>query len=149
MGEDMSDDKLQQSRAPVGEDVEAPSNERLQELVKPIWRKAKPSRLAQSIRSSLSVEFDDPQYASWVSDFMPDYVWDLVDIAAQRGIDTAIAAMPPPAEREALRIAREIIGALDRRVASTGSSLGRVYLQSAIDQLRTAIGSTADRTGGC
>lgn len=65
----------------------APSNEELETLIKPIWLKVKPSREAQAIRASLSVEFDDPQYQQWVSDAIPDYVWNLVDIAAQRGKD--------------------------------------------------------------
>jgi hypothetical protein len=63
-----------------------PTKEELEALIKPIWLKAKPSREAQAIRAALSVEFDDPKFPQWASDAIPDYVWDLVDIAAQRGI---------------------------------------------------------------
>jgi hypothetical protein len=64
------------------------TDEEFAALIKPIWLKVKPSRQAQVIRSELSVEFDDPRIKyQWASDFIPDYVWDLVDIAAQRGID--------------------------------------------------------------
>jgi hypothetical protein len=66
-----------------------PTNEELEKLIKPIWLKVQPSHEAQRIRSSLSVEFDAHQYPDWVSSYIPDYVWDLVDIAAQRGIDLA------------------------------------------------------------
>lgn len=72
-----------------------PTNEELEALIKPIWLKAKPSRDAQAIRAALSVEFDDPKFSQWPSDTIPDYVWDLVDIAAQRGI-----ALTEPRRRE-------------------------------------------------
>lgn len=64
-----------------------PTDEEIAAMVKTIWLKVKPSVEAQRIRAALSVEFDSPHYKHWVSDFLPDYVWDLVDIAAQRGID--------------------------------------------------------------
>ncbi len=73
----------------------APTDEDLSALIKPVWLEVKPDRAAQAIRSSLSVAFDDPRWKQWVSDFIPHYVWDLVDIAAQRGINTATA--PPGA----------------------------------------------------
>jgi hypothetical protein len=64
--------------------AEPPTDEELRALIKPVWLAAKPSREAQGIRAALSCDFDDPRYESWVSDFIPDYVWDLVDIAAER-----------------------------------------------------------------
>jgi hypothetical protein len=65
-----------------------PSDDDLAALIKPLWFKVKPSRQAQKIRAVLSTEFDDSRYEQWASSFIPDYVWDLVDIAAQRGLET-------------------------------------------------------------
>lgn len=64
-----------------------PTDEELGALIKPLWNATKPSREAQSIRAALSCDFDDGRYPQWVSDYIPEYVWDLVDIAAQRGLD--------------------------------------------------------------
>lgn len=64
-----------------------PTDDELQALIKPVWLATRPGRKAQNIRGRLSNDFDDPKYDQWVSDFIPDYVWDLVDIAAQRGLD--------------------------------------------------------------
>lgn len=64
-----------------------PTDEELSALIKPLWIKAKPSFEAQSIRAAISTDFDDPRFYQWASDFIPDYVWDLVDIAVQYGID--------------------------------------------------------------
>lgn len=66
-----------------------PTDEEFSALIKPVWLSAKPSLEAQSIRATLSNDFDDGRYPTWVSDYVPSYVWDLVDIAAQRGIDAA------------------------------------------------------------
>lgn len=63
------------------------SDDELQALIKPVWVAARPSRDAQAIRGVLSNAFDDPRLPQWASDQIPDYVWDLVDIAAQRGIE--------------------------------------------------------------
>jgi hypothetical protein len=68
------------------------SDDELEALIKPVWLAAKPSREAQSIRGTLSNAFDDPRCPSWASDQIPDYVWDLVDIAAQRGIELGTKA---------------------------------------------------------
>ena len=67
--------------------ITPPTDDELSTLIKPLWKAAKPSREAQSIRSRLSCDFDDGRYPQWISDYIPDYVWDLVDIAAQRGLD--------------------------------------------------------------
>jgi len=64
-----------------------PTDEHMAALIKPIWLKVQPSREAQGIRAALSCEFDDPHYKEWISEYIPDYVWDLIDIAAQRGIN--------------------------------------------------------------
>lgn len=53
------------------------SEDDLAEIVRPMWLAAKPSVQAQTIRAQLV----------WPLDDVPDYVWDLVDIAAQRGIE--------------------------------------------------------------
>lgn len=63
-----------------------PSDDDLAAAIKPIWLKVKPSHEAQKIRSALSVEFDDKGLKQWMSDFIPEYVWDLIEIAAERGI---------------------------------------------------------------
>jgi hypothetical protein len=67
--------------------TEAPTDEQFEELLQPLWLAGRPSREAQNIRSKLSTDFDLPGLKQWASDFMPDYIWLLVDIAAQRGID--------------------------------------------------------------
>ena len=51
----------------------------IEAALKPIRKAVKPSEQAQRIRAQLSMEF--------ASDNVPDYVWDLVDIAAQRGLE--------------------------------------------------------------
>lgn len=65
----------------------APTEDELEVLIKPLWLAARPSREAQAIRATLSNAFDDPRLPSWASDYIPEYVWILVDIAAQRGIE--------------------------------------------------------------
>lgn len=80
--------------------LDSPTDEELAALIKPIWLKTTPTREAQAIRSRLGVEFDDPRWKDqWVSDFIPDYVWDLVDIAAQRGIEEGRRLVSPRKER--------------------------------------------------
>lgn len=65
----------------------APTEEELEALIKPLWLATKPSREAQCIRATLSNAVDDARFPQWALDYVPDYVWDLIDIAAQRGID--------------------------------------------------------------
>jgi hypothetical protein len=67
--------------------MNALSDDEMGLLIRPVWLLARPSREAQAIRGVLSNAFDDPRLAGWASDQIPDYVWDLVDIAAQRGIE--------------------------------------------------------------
>ena len=63
--------------------------EELQTEIRRLWKEVKPSALAQQIRARLSVSFDsDKSKDQWLGDHMPDYVWDLIDIAAQWGIDS-------------------------------------------------------------
>lgn len=73
--------------------MEKPTDEQLEALIKPLWLEAKPSKEAQLIRSELSVAIDDPRFAQWPLDYTPDYVWDLVDIAAQKGIEAGKKAV--------------------------------------------------------
>jgi hypothetical protein len=73
----------------VSDGLTGPTDEELVALIKPYWIKARPSETAQSIRARLSTEIDDGKYPQWALDYVPDYVWDLVDIAAQRGMDAA------------------------------------------------------------
>jgi hypothetical protein len=68
------------------------SDKELQTLIKPLWLGARPTVQAQSIRAELSNAFDDPRCQTWASDQIPDYVWDLIDIAAQRGIELGAKA---------------------------------------------------------
>ena len=56
------------------------SDNELEALIKPVWLAAKPSREAQGIRATLCHDIDE-------LDLVPDYIWSLLDIAAQRGID--------------------------------------------------------------
>lgn len=64
-----------------------PSDDELEAAIKSLWLATKPGQAAQKIRAEISVAVDDPRYQQWLLDFVPDYVWSLVDIAAQRGID--------------------------------------------------------------
>ena len=60
----------------------------LEAKINKLWKKVKPSTDAQIIRARLSVSFDSKKAKdSWLSDHAPDYVWDLIDIAAQWGIE--------------------------------------------------------------
>jgi hypothetical protein len=72
---------------PWEETNSAPMDDGLQALIKPLWKTVKPSHDAQMIKSKLSVAVDDDRFKQWALDFAPDYVWDLVDIAAQWGIE--------------------------------------------------------------
>lgn len=65
-----------------------PTDEDLAELIKLVWLAAKPGPVAQGIRATLSNSFDDSRFPQWAAGYIPEYVWDLVDIAAQRGIES-------------------------------------------------------------
>jgi hypothetical protein len=67
----------------------APTDEELAALIKPLWLKEKPSGDAQAIRGAISTAVDGSKYLQWALEYVPDYVWDLIDIAAQRGIARA------------------------------------------------------------
>lgn len=72
------------------EKAESPSDLKteLELKVRELWKAVKPSDAAQRIRSKLSSAFDSEKSKSqWLGDHAPDYVWDLVDIAAQWGIE--------------------------------------------------------------
>ena len=55
-----------------------------------LWKNGKISEEAQMLRAALSVAFDNPAYAQWLGDFLPDYVWKLIDVAIQRGLNARI-----------------------------------------------------------
>ena len=60
----------------------------LESKIKELWKQVKPSHAAQEIRAKLSTAFDSEKSKDdWLGDHAPDYVWDLVDIAAQWGIE--------------------------------------------------------------
>lgn len=82
-----------------------PTDEELYELIKPLWQKTNPSRLAQELRAKLSTSIDSPKYPQWVLDYVPEYVWSLIDIAAQWGINETAASV----RREALKDIRKMI----------------------------------------
>lgn len=52
-----------------------------EEQISNAWRKEKPSIEAQKIRSQIAHEID-------VNDDIPEYVWDILDIAVQRTLST-------------------------------------------------------------
>lgn len=69
----------------------SPEIERLIEnKLRALWLAEKPSREAQSIRAILSTAVDDSRQGGWLLDELPDYVWQLVDIAAQRGLNARL-----------------------------------------------------------
>lgn len=79
--------------APVPHDAVLPTDAELHALIKIEWKKIKPSLEAQQIRSGICVSFDGP-YPEWAAHYMPEYVSDLLDIAAQKGInETALSVV--------------------------------------------------------
>lgn len=74
-------------------DDSAADAERLVELIHGLWLQTKPSHEAQGIRAALSTSVDDARFPTWALDQLPDHVWNLVDVAAQRALDSCDAAM--------------------------------------------------------
>lgn len=80
--------------------------------IKALWLKTKPELQAQKIRADIAVD----DISELVSDALPDYVWSLADVAAQRGINAEnarILAMlrdPPEDVVEAMAIANCNVG---------------------------------------
>lgn len=80
--------------------------------IKALWLKTKPRLQAQKIRADIAVD----DISELVSDALPDYVWSLADVAAQRGINAEnarILAMlrdPPEDVVEAMAIANCNVG---------------------------------------
>ena len=66
---------------------DGPTEEELTELAKALWKKEKPSVLAQSIRARLASDLDSGKFHSPDSEYTPDYIWELIDIAAQRALN--------------------------------------------------------------
>lgn len=64
-----------------------PSNEELYEIITPLWKGCPISLEAQSIRAQISTSVDSGKYEQWILDYVPDYVWPLIDIAAQKGLN--------------------------------------------------------------
>ena len=64
-------------------------NEEMTVQVSKLWKEVKPSTKAQSIRAKLSTAFDSPKAKEgWLADCVaPDYMWELIDIAAQMGLN--------------------------------------------------------------
>lgn len=116
------------SPIPLAEQIAAgPTDEEVEAAIKPLWLKTKPSREAQQLRSSLSVAFDDKRFRQWSSDYLPEYIWDLVDIAAQWGIDAGRAARDAAAQLErqaALEEAARHLFVDGDFVAHSGDTLG-------------------------
>lgn len=73
-----------------------PTEADLEALIKPLWKATRPSKQAQRIRGYLTTSVDDARFPEWALDYVPDYVWDLVDIAAQRGLDEGRAEKAQP-----------------------------------------------------
>lgn len=61
-----------------------------------VWRDAKPSLLAQKIRSQVAHEVD-------IEDIIPDYVWDIVDVAVERALSPT---QPPAPQAERVDVER-------------------------------------------
>ena len=57
-------------------------DDQIYERILPTWKAAKPSVEAQSIRAGLSLN-------GYLEDELPDWVWLIADIAAQRAFDQA------------------------------------------------------------
>lgn len=61
------------------------TDDELYRRIKPLWIAAKPGQEAQMIRAALSMKHA-------ALDDVPDYVWSLVDIAAQMGMNRVTGA---------------------------------------------------------
>ena len=94
-------------------------DERIERTVKNLWLKEKPCLDAQRIRSAVSMVDRD--------DLAPEYVWDLLDIAAQRAIS---------AERE--KYAAVVEAAIRFRDDATGSNETLNALWDVLDTLDAA-----------
>lgn len=57
------------------------TEDEIEALIVPVWLEARPGTEAQAIRATLCSSLDK------IYVDIPDYVWSLVDIAAQRGIE--------------------------------------------------------------
>lgn len=96
-----------------------------------LWRKTQPELNAQKIRAQLSLDI-----AVSVSDSLPEYVWDLVDVAAQRGIAAENARIlgllrdPPEDVVEALRVAIQSKMSGARYIADTARDGARAALST-------------------
>lgn len=88
----------------------APQDDELYALIEPLWKLTKPSYEAQEIRAALSTSVDDPKCKTWPLDAAPDYVWMLVDIAAQR----ALGRTPAPQD-DGIKVCEHIIEEGSRR----------------------------------
>jgi hypothetical protein len=68
--------------------MEKEIQDELELKISELWRHVKPSYDAQQIRAKLSTAFDSAKSKDgWLGDHAPDYVWSLIDIAAQWGIE--------------------------------------------------------------
>lgn len=74
----------------------APNEEEIEAVITTVWLETKPRPEAQKIRSE--IKLDTGKYGQAEADYLPGYVWDIADIAAQRAFDTA----KPGITREAL-----------------------------------------------
>lgn len=68
------------------EKIPVPTEEELAELVSKKWKKIKPSMEAQKIRAKIT--FDSGKYSNEDDVFMPEYIWDIVDIAIQTALNS-------------------------------------------------------------
>jgi hypothetical protein len=62
--------------------LDGPANARIESAVTAIWMREKPGAVAQTIRAEIG---NLPELWA-VEDDIPDWVWDLVDVAAERGL---------------------------------------------------------------
>jgi hypothetical protein len=62
-----------------------PTEAEIEAVIKDLWLKTKISVEAQNIRASLNV--DSGKHTQGEGEFLPDYVWDLVDVAIQTALN--------------------------------------------------------------
>lgn len=67
--------------------ADEPTEKEIEEAARQLWLKVKPGKEAQKIRGEISTAIDDSRFPQWLLDYCPDYVWYLVDIAAQKGLE--------------------------------------------------------------
>lgn len=113
----------------------------IEDEVQKLWKKEKPTEAAQQIRARLSNAFDSSKSKDrWLSDYAPDYVWDLVDIAAQWGIEAEIKKLQDAvAAPQTVNTVQARLEALEDVVKELTNDFYISNLKDAVERVRSLI----------